>query len=106
MSCGAVVLATDGPATNEIVNPGRGVLVRSASTGPRRPGPDHRTDSRALEEAIQSVIGMSRDDKAEIGRRARIWFMENDQAFRVRIASASRARVSVTRCGGGSPVQF
>lgn len=85
MSCGAVVVTTDGPPMNEIIRPDRGVLVPFARSEPRKLGTNFLADPDALDAAVHALIVRPESDKAELGRRARAWFEENDRAFRVRL---------------------
>jgi glycosyltransferase involved in cell wall biosynthesis len=86
MSCGAVVLTTDGPPMNELVSPERGVLVPSSRTAPRKLGTNYFVDPRALADAIERLIAMPPDRKAALGGAARQWFQLNDVEFRRRMS--------------------
>lgn len=82
MSCGAVVLATDGPPMNELVQPDRGILVRYHRSEPRKLGFNYYVDPSELEKAIADVITLPLEAKVRLGHAARRWFEENDRAFR------------------------
>jgi glycosyltransferase involved in cell wall biosynthesis len=85
LSCGAVVVTTDGPPMNEHVTPERGVLVPWHRSEPRKLGTDYHVDPEALESAVDALLNTSREEKAAKGEAARRWFEENDRAFRVRL---------------------
>lgn len=82
MSCGAVVVTTDGPPMNELVRPDRGVLVPFAATESRHLGTDYVVETDALEQAISALLEQPMEGKEELGRRARAWFEGNDLAFK------------------------
>jgi glycosyltransferase involved in cell wall biosynthesis len=74
MSTGAVVITTDAPPMNELVNAGSGLLVKVASSTPRHLGTCFQVDQNALEAAILTVMAMDTDQKARIGAQARAGF--------------------------------
>lgn len=84
MSCGAVVVTTDAPPMHELVQPDRGVLVGVKGSEPHTFGTRFFPDEDALEAAVERVLGMSTEEKAAIGARARAWYEANDRAFRER----------------------
>jgi hypothetical protein len=85
MSCGAVVLTTDGPPMNELVGPDRGVLVPYSRTAPRKLGTNYFVDPAALADAIERLIAMPAERKAALGAAARQWFERNEADFRTRL---------------------
>lgn len=88
MSCRAVVVTTDAPPMNELVSADRGVLVPSASSEPRCLGTVYRTLPREIETVIESLTGMSGDEKRQLGVSARKWFEENGLLFKERFQRA------------------
>lgn len=87
MSCGALVITTDGPPMNELIRPDRGVLVPYGRVEPRKLGYSFHVDPAALERAIAGVMALSDDVKASVGAAARAWYEANDHAFRERLRS-------------------
>ena len=85
MSCGAVVVTTDGPPMNELIAPTRGVLVPWHRSEARHLGTNWYVDPDALEEAIQSVIDRSWAEKSALGAAARSWYEDNDATFHNRV---------------------
>lgn len=88
LAVGAVVLATDAAPMNELVTPQRGLLVPYART--RREGlVDHAlVDEAGIEQAVSRALAMTQEQCEQIGAHARAFFLENDRAFRVRLAAA------------------
>ncbi len=85
MSTGALVLTTDGPPMNELVSPDRGVLAGYHQTRARGMGMNYYVDPGKLEDAVMRILGMSQEQRKEMGERARAWYVENDRAFLVRL---------------------
>lgn len=85
LSCGAVTVTTDAPPMNELVGPGRGVLVPWTRSEPRKLGINFHVDPDALEEAVETLLRGPDEEKERTGREARAWFEENDARFRVRL---------------------
>jgi glycosyltransferase involved in cell wall biosynthesis len=85
MSCGALVITTDAPPMNEIVDPSMGVLVSYGRSESRHLGQCYLVDGKALECRIQQVLAMPADAKADMGQAARRRYEENDRRFRDRI---------------------
>jgi hypothetical protein len=84
MSCGAVVVTTDGPPMNELVQEGRGVLVGYGRSSPQAAGTNFYVDEEKLAQAIRDVLAMPVGDRKAMGDAARAWFLENDRTFRDR----------------------
>jgi glycosyltransferase involved in cell wall biosynthesis len=74
MSTGAVVITTDAPPMNELVDVQSGLLVEAASSTPRHLGTCFQVDQAALEAAIIKAMAMGTGEKAQIGARARAGF--------------------------------
>lgn len=90
MSCRAVTVVTDAPPMNELVDATRGVVVPYGKTEARHLGTNFHIREDLLEEAISRLIAMPAEEKAALGTAARAWFLENDRAFRERVAAVVR----------------
>jgi hypothetical protein len=88
LGIGAVVLATDSAPMNELVTPGRGLLVPVAGT--RREGlVDHAlVDRSGIEDAVARALALTPAQCAALGMRAREFFLANDRDFRQRLPAA------------------
>lgn len=88
MSVGAVTLTCDAAPMNELVGPGRGLVVAS------HPGPIQNLvrlslfDEVALEVAVRKVMALVPAEVSSIGESARGWFLENKAGFRARLGGA------------------
>jgi glycosyltransferase involved in cell wall biosynthesis len=92
LSCGAVTLATNAPPMNELVQPGRGLLLDCLEeTSPV--GLSHRAFFRreSLEAAIERARTMDENSRRQIGAAARAFFLENDRLFRQRFVDLMRS---------------
>lgn len=87
MSTGAVVITTDAEPMNELVMPGRGLLVAAHPAGRQHLATLYDFDDDAMEAAIRRCIDMSDAECQEIGGRARQWFEESRDAFAQRLAT-------------------
>ena len=87
MSCGAVVVTTDAPPMNEIIDDTIGLLVPFGRQESRHLGQCYFVDGRELERRIEQVLAMAADAKAKMGQAARHRFEENDRRFRARIGA-------------------
>ena len=90
MSCGAVVITTDGAPMNELITPERGVLVRAARSEPMALATRCFVDPVDLERQVGRVLAMSDDERRTLGERARLWY----DTERERFAAAIRLFVS------------
>ena len=84
MSCGALVVTTDAPPMNELVEEGRGVLAGYARQAPQAAGMNFYVDEAKLAEVLAGVFAMSPQARKDVGDAAREWFLENDRRFRER----------------------
>lgn len=87
MSCRAVVVTTDAPPMNELVNASRGVVVPWERSEPRHLGTNFYVDAGKLESAIEALVTADMAEKRRLGESARAWFEENDRIFRQNIAA-------------------
>ena len=88
MSCRAVVLTTDAPPMNEIVDSRRGLLVPFSESEKRHLGTVYRTTPENLERAIKNLLVMPQSEKRELGDSAREWFVHNEAEFYSRFHEA------------------
>lgn len=93
LSCGAVLITTDGPPMNEIVRPERGLLVRPWRTGRKQMGTRALVDPVALEQACRQALALSGSERESLGRAARAWYRVNDAFHRRRIVEVVSAEL-------------
>jgi hypothetical protein len=82
MSCGGLVIATDGAPMNELVQPDRGFLVRCERTTPKNLGTEFHYSEEELERAIGKCLRLASDEIERLAANARNWFEQNDRFFR------------------------
>ena len=88
LACAAVMICTDAPPMNELVAKNRGLLAAYAGRKPQALGWNHYVDEQSLEDSIEEVLGMTDDDKAALGLKAREWFLANADEFRMYLRRA------------------
>jgi hypothetical protein len=88
MGVGAVTITVDARPMNELVGADRGVLVAYRGTGTQRLATTYQFDEAGLEAAIERTIAMSDAECAQLGTRAREWFVDNKRGFAARIDAA------------------
>jgi len=81
MSCGAIVITTDAPPMNELVEPDRGVLIRVARREPMRRSIRNFVDIADLEAKLNFVFAMPPAERQLLGRNARVWFEAQQRRF-------------------------
>ncbi len=81
MSCSALVITTNAPPMNELINNNRGLTVNYVSEEPRHLGTNFYIDPDLLEQTIKKVINLTNDQKQALGTSARDWFTSNHQQF-------------------------
>ena len=84
MSCGAVVITTDGPPMNELIRPERGILVNAPKTEARHLGTNFIVTPSALEATIKRVLTMPCEERESLQSTAQNWTIQNDRNFRGR----------------------
>jgi glycosyltransferase involved in cell wall biosynthesis len=84
MSARAVVMTTDGPPMNELVDSSRGVLVPYSGTRQSCLSTAYLIDRRQFEVSVEHVLAMTDGERNTLGCRARGWFETNDAFFRAR----------------------
>ena len=86
MSRGALVIITDFPPMNELIDESRGVLVRTRSSKPMRYGRFAQLDRTDIERAVSQSITMEENDYRTRCHAARAWFLQERVAFEKRLA--------------------
>jgi glycosyltransferase involved in cell wall biosynthesis len=85
MSTGALIIGTDAPPMNEHLDASCALLVPFARTEPRHLGTSYFVDPKAFETLILRAIAMPVEEKARLGRAARLTFESIDRGFRERL---------------------
>ena len=85
LSCGSLVITTDGAPMNEHVRPEFGLLASTIRTEPRHLGTNHFVGIDALAEAVDAAVAMPWSTKAAMGARARQQFIGIDAGFHERV---------------------
>ncbi len=90
MSAGAVVLTTNAPPMNELVEPSRGVWIDSRPSGRQKLAQTFSFDEPSLAGAIERLLVASEGELRSKSANARQWFEANKQGFSERLAAALR----------------
>jgi len=85
MSTAALVITTDAPPMNELVEPDSGLLVASGRRETRHLGECYYVDPQALDARIEQAFAMEADAKANLGQQARSRYETLTRAFLARI---------------------
>ena len=88
LSVEAVVVTTDGPPMNEIVDTSRGILCAYTSTEPMRFGTRYFVSPEILEATVRATLERDPNELVQLGRRARAFYLENHAAFVGRLTAA------------------
>lgn len=81
MSCGAVVVTTDAPPMNELIGLDRGMLIRVERTEKKYRSMLNNIDVADLEVKLNMVFAMSHEQRSELGRKARAWYVAQHARF-------------------------
>ncbi|MEI6264462.1 MAG: glycosyltransferase [Sphingobacteriia bacterium] len=81
LSCKSVIITTNAPPMNELVNDHTGVLVNTIGSEKHGFGERFYIDQKDLEEKVLSVLAFNEAKKAAIGEAARTSFLEKKSAF-------------------------
>ncbi len=90
MSCGALVITTDFPPMNELINESRGVLVRTRSSNPMRYGRFAQLEQPEIERAVNRAIALDEEDYRRRCHHAQTWFLRERDAFNERLGKLLR----------------
>lgn len=88
MSCAAVVITSDAPPMNELIQPERGFLVSATESKIQGVGMLYEVDEAALEGTVAQAFSLLEAERQRLGRNARAWFDSNEIAFRRQFAEA------------------
>ena len=88
LGCGAIVVSVDGWPMNELVQPERGILIKSRHTEKMSKATRFFFDTADLEKNIVELLTMKEDEMNKIKCNARSWFEENELFFEENFASA------------------
>jgi len=81
VSCAAVVITTDAPPMNELVDRSRGFLVRVERTERKFRSKLNYVSVNDLERNLNTVFAMSSEERLRIGENAREWFEAQQAGF-------------------------
>lgn len=97
MSCGALVLTTDAPPMNELIDNSRGLLVGYAGRKPQSLGMNYYVDEQKLEQMIKYILTMPLNERSDLGVAARQWFMQNRLDFAKRLSRELETLASIIK---------
>lgn len=89
LSTKAVVVTTNAPPMNELVQSDFGILVKHSAVTQQGFGERFHVDAIDLERGIESVLTMGHTEKSAMGERARASFIEKKRAFELAINQAA-----------------
>jgi len=88
LGAGAVTITTDAEPMNELVTPGRGVLVKAHPAGKQALATLYDFEPEAMRQAIEHCLAMEPAEVVRLGRTARTWFEDNRRDFATRLLEA------------------
>lgn len=81
MARGAIVLSTDAPPMNELIDAERGVLVPAEWKAKVRLGDGYGISVDHMTEAVNRILALSPEQRTAMSVKARSWVYENHSAF-------------------------
>ena len=92
LSCGAVVITTDAPPMNELVNDQRGFLIKPVKNRTMRLATAYDIDQKGLEKSVHKAI--LRKTEPALSRNARDFFISNDRFFKEKMIQQVQAMMA------------
>lgn len=90
MTAAGVVVTTDGPPMNELIQPGRGFLVRYDRQRPLRVGTCYQIDEAELERVLARVFATPVAELMAVGEQAQRWQQAAHQQFAEQLVALVR----------------
>lgn len=103
LSVGAITLTTDGAPMNELVTPGRGILIPVARTGHQAAATTWLADAAEIAMAVERALALDEAQRESLASAGRKFFVDNDQAFRTRLVALLTTWLAEA---GDSPAQL
>ena len=91
LAVGAVTLTTDGAPMNELVTSQRGLLISVARTGTQAEAITWLAGPREIADAVERALALDEAECEVLGEAGRQFFLDNDAAFRQRLAVVVRS---------------
>lgn len=88
LSCGAIVVTVNGYPMNELVQPERGFLIQANHNEAFRYSRKFIFDPSNLENIIETILEMSKNEKTELKINAKNWFDHNEAFFQKEFVTA------------------
>ncbi len=85
---GALVVTTDAPPMNELVDPASGILVQASSQYPRAFGTGFKIGKDAMEAAIERILSLSPETRRALGMAGRERFIKEQGDFKSNVREA------------------
>ncbi|MDX5298550.1 MAG: glycosyltransferase family 1 protein, partial [Gammaproteobacteria bacterium] len=85
MALGRVVLTTDAPPMNELIQPDRGLLVPGAAQRRHRLGTCYQVDVNALETVLINAFAMSDAELRRLQASAQDWYADQHSKLVTRL---------------------
>jgi glycosyl transferase family 1 len=88
LGCGAIIITVDGYPMNELIQPERGILIKSSHNEPMRHSRKFLFDSSDFEQKINKLLKMAKPERDQMKLNARKWFIDNDAFFQSALTKA------------------
>ena len=95
LSCGSIVITTDGYPMNELVQPNRGFLIKTIDHEPLRCSRRFTFDPSHLEHIIEATLRLSKNEKSKLKTNAKHWFNNNHKKFQTSFVAAIKRCIAI-----------
>jgi hypothetical protein len=96
LSCGAVVVTTDGPPMNEFMMDPR-CLIGYERTRKKKHAVNYYVDLNQMESLLSNLFSLSEEELMEMGQKNREFYLENDRQFKERFAEIFTQIITVEK---------
>jgi hypothetical protein len=97
MAAGALVITTDAPPMNELINHDRGYLAHYKTSGPKGLGTRYWVSEEALDACILEAFNASASEKERKVANAKNWTITNEADFKTKLEKhLKKAEIVVT----------
>lgn len=96
LSCGAVVVTTNGPPMNEFIRDPR-CLIGYERTKKKKYAVNYYVDLNQMESVLSNLFSLSEEQLMEMGQKNREFYLENDRQFKERFAEIFTQIITVEK---------